>query len=144
MSDMRDFGTSSEPVLHTGFRPVERQDFSSERIDLSGEGIEDSDVRPLSAESGMGEFHNPIEEEEGSNTGKIVGALAVALILGGAGVFGYMSSLHSSASRPAIAASAPAPKVAAATPACSGGPGARDRRAGQQARGLGQQVGGFG
>ena len=113
MADMRDF--SSEPVMGSTFAPV-NEDFRSEAIDLSGEGIENSDIRPLDETSDLGSFHTA-EPEESSNTGKIVGALAVALIIGGAGVFAFTTTMKNSASQPAIAAAtAPAPQVAAATP----------------------------
>ncbi len=116
MSDLRDFNSAgSEPVFETNFARPAHVDYLSERIDLSGEGIEHSDIRPLGENSEMGAFRT-VEPDEESTSGKLIAAAAVALILGGAGVAGYMSSMKSTTSAPAIAASAPAPKVAENTP----------------------------
>ena len=55
---------------------------------------------PLSHEiggngSGLGDFHTVHPEEiEPNNTGKIVGALAVALMVGAAGIYAYTASGH--------------------------------------------------
>jgi hypothetical protein len=113
MSDMRDFGTGAEPG---GFKPVE-QDFSAERIDLEGEGLENSDVAPLSADSGLGDFHTA-EPEASNGTGKLVGALAVALIVGGAGAFAFTTGMHTQkpVQNAALPHPAPPTKVAAAPP----------------------------
>ena len=65
-------------------------------------------------------FHttNP-EDREPNNTGKILGALAVALMVGAAGIYAYQVSGHSVNTRSTVVASAPQPapmQTAAATP----------------------------
>ena len=67
MSDMRDFNSSDD------IRPI----------------IVSEDIRPegnFASDGTLGDFH-VIETEEASNTGRTIGALAVALLLGTAGVF---------------------------------------------------------
>jgi len=113
VSDLRN--NSSEPVIETNFARPAQFDYSSEKIDLSGEGIESSDIRPLDENSDMAAFRT-VEPEDESPSTKILAVVAVAFILGSAGVAGYMSSVKSSASAPAIAAAAPAREVAAAPP----------------------------
>ena len=53
----------------------------------------------------LGEFHT-VEEEEASNTGRIVGGLAVALMLGAAAIYGYEVSNRS---RPSLSRRRPQP-----------------------------------
>lgn len=114
MGDLRDISNiASEPVFESNFARPTQFDHASERIDLSGEGLENSDIRPLDENSEMGAFRT-VEPEVESGSTRIMAAVAVALILGGAGFAGYMSSMKSSASGPAIAAAAPAQQVAAA------------------------------
>src|SRR5262245_38633771 len=65
--------------------------------------------------SGLNEFHTVHPEEiEPNNTGKIVGALAVALMVGAAGVYAYTMTGHSANTVPMqqTAANLPAPPPA--------------------------------
>jgi hypothetical protein len=116
MSDMRDIGRVQEPV-ESSFAPRANPDFRSEKISLEGEGLENGDIRPLDENSIMGAFHTP-EPEVSTNTGKLAGALAVALILGSAGVFAYTTGMHAQkpVSNAALPHPAAPPKVAAAAP----------------------------
>jgi hypothetical protein len=76
---------------------------------------------PIGNGSGLEAFHttNP-EDREPNNTGKIVGALAVALMLGAAGVYAYSVSGKSETKQVVAANTLPAPAapapVAAQTP----------------------------
>ena len=65
--------------------------------------------------SGLGDFHTVSSEEiEPNNTGKIVGALAVALMVGTAGIYAYTMSGHAANPAPMQqTASLPAPPPAA-------------------------------
>ena len=49
----------------------------------------------LNDNGGLSSFHHFDEEDEGSHTGKIVGGLVVALMLGTAGIYAYTSSTSS-------------------------------------------------
>lgn len=73
---LRDFGPSEERTLTLNHEPLSHE--------AGGNG------------SGLGEFHTVHPEEiEPNNTGKIVGALAVALMVGAAGVYAYTMTGHS-------------------------------------------------
>ncbi len=90
MSDLRDFNGSSD--LNANGRSD----------GFSFDNIPDNDDRLMARnEDSLGDYH-VIDTEAESNTGKIVGALAVALLLGTAGVFAYQSS-QAPASNPAAA-----------------------------------------
>jgi hypothetical protein len=69
--------------------------------------------QPVGNESGLGSFHTVQPEDmEPSNTPKIVGALAVALLVGAAGFGLYANSGSSSHPKPVVMASnSPAPSV---------------------------------
>ena len=64
----------------------------------------------------LGDFHIADEPEPGSNTAKIVGGVAVALLLGAAGVYAYSLSQSAPAGKPAVTQTAqntaPAPQPA--------------------------------
>jgi len=102
MSDLRNLGSSSEPMT------------MSEKIPETNLGA----PAQFQDTGGLSNFHHPVEEETNSNTARIIGAAAVAVLLCGAGAYAYMSS---SASPPAVGSSLPATSapqsVAANTPA---------------------------
>lgn len=73
---LRDFGPSEERTVTLNHEPLSHE--------AGGNG------------SGLGEFHTVHPEEiEPNNTGKIIGALAVALMVGAAGVYAYTMTGHS-------------------------------------------------
>lgn len=70
---------------------------------------------PIGNGSGLGDFHTVSSEEiEPNNTGKIVGALAVALMVGAGGIYAYTMSGHAANPAPMqqTAANLPAPPPA--------------------------------
>jgi hypothetical protein len=102
MSDMRNFGSSNEPMT------------MSEKIPETNLGV----PTQFHDSVGLSNVHHPVEEETNSNTARMVGAAVVAVMLCGAGAYAYMSSSSMSKS-PVAASSQPtsAPQsVAANTP----------------------------
>lgn len=78
MSDMRNFGSSNEPMT------------ISEKIPETNLGA----PAQFHDTVGLSNFHHPVEveEETNSNTARMVGAAVVAVMLCGAGAYAYMSS----------------------------------------------------
>jgi hypothetical protein len=73
--------------------------------------------RPVGNESGLGNFHTVQPEDiEPNNTPKIVGAIAVALMVGAAGVALYTSQGSSPSQSKQMVAAAPAPTMPVNTP----------------------------
>jgi hypothetical protein len=79
MTDMRDFTPSNEVRAESAF------------IDTGANNneIPVKESYTLDDSGGLGEFHRPVAAEEDSNRGPILGALAVALMLGAAGAVAY-------------------------------------------------------
>jgi hypothetical protein len=77
MTDMRDFTPSNEIRTESTF------------IDTGADIGAVKESYTLDDSGGLGEFHRPIVEEESSNRGPILGALAVALMVGAAGIAAY-------------------------------------------------------
>ena len=73
MSDMRDFTPSNDIRAESAF--------------VDSGVVRESYV--LEESGGMGGFHHPDVEEEGTGRNKVIGALVLALMLGGAGVYAY-------------------------------------------------------
>jgi hypothetical protein len=73
---------------------------------------------PMGNGSGLSSFHTVSpEERHPNNTGKMVGALAVALMVGGAGLYAYTASSPANNPQPvAVAANTPAPPPAQPAP----------------------------
>ena len=82
MSDLRNFHVSNESDI--GRTPIELSPIEPSLSELSvyesSPGLEEN--APLSA------FHT-VEDDEGSNTGRIAGGLVVALMVGAAAIYGY-------------------------------------------------------
>lgn len=99
---LRDFGPTEERTVILNHEPLSHE--------VGGNG------------SGLSEFHTVSSEEiEPNNTGKIVGALAVALMVGAAGVYAYTMTGHSANTVPmqqtaALPAPPPAPPAAMTPP----------------------------
>jgi hypothetical protein len=81
MSDMRDF-TPQKNIDHE----IRTE---SAFIDTGAPEVMVKESYTLDDSGGLGEFHRPIIEEESSNRGPILGALAVALMVGAAGAVAY-------------------------------------------------------
>ena len=109
MSDLRNFRvTDDSDIGNTPVEPTVSQSSVYESSLPFDDGKLD-ETAPLSA------FHT-VEEEETSNTGRIVGGLAVALMLGAAAIYGYeVSSQSKQPMATQIAAKAPPAKPALAT-----------------------------
>lgn len=128
MSDLRNFYGSDNSDIRI-VEPVERVEPVAYQQAVYQSDIDGDRAEPLGA------FHT-IEVEETSNTGRIVGGLAIALMLGAAGIYGYEVSTkpakpvatQTAANVPAPAPAAmpaPAPAQSAdATPAATAAPAA--------------------
>ena len=104
MSDMRNFGSSNEPMTMSENIPETNLGVSAQFLDTGG----------------LSNFHHPVEEEKtNSNSARMIGAAVVAVLLCGAGAYAYMSSSATPKS-PVSASSLPSPSapqaVAANTP----------------------------
>ena len=73
MSDLRKFNQTSTPSMVP--EPIRDTSLNSD----------------VQNKSGLSNFHHIDDSGEGSNTGRIAGALVVALLIGGAGVYAYSS-----------------------------------------------------
>jgi len=115
MSDMRNFGSSNEPMTMSEKIPETNLGAPAQFYDTDG----------------LSNFRHPVEKEEtNSNTARMVGAAVVAVMLCGAGAYAYMSSssmskshvagssLPASSAQQSVAANAPSPamQTAPATP----------------------------
>jgi hypothetical protein len=103
MSDMRNFGSSNEPMT------------MSEKIPETNLGT----PAQFHDTVGLSNFHQPVEEETNSNTARMVGAAVVVVMLCGAGAYAYMSSSatpKSPVSTSSLSASNAPQSVAANTP----------------------------
>jgi hypothetical protein len=95
MSDLRNFGSSNEPVI------------ISEKIPETNFGA----PAQFRDTGGLSNFHHPVEEEEtNSNTARMIGAAVVVVMLCGAGAYAYMSSSATPKS-PVATSSLPAPSA---------------------------------
>lgn len=105
MSDLRNFHTSdAADIGRTRIEPS----LAELSVYEASPGFEEA--APLSA------FHT-VEEDETNNTGRIVGGLAVALMLGAAAIYGYeVSSQSKQPMATQIAAKAPPAKPVATAP----------------------------
>jgi hypothetical protein len=104
MNDMRNFGSSNEPMTMSEKIP---------ETNLGAPALFHDTV-------GLSNFHHPVEEEKtNSNTARMIGAAVVVVMLCGAGAYAYMSS-SSTPKSPVAGSSLPAPSapqsVAANTP----------------------------
>jgi len=101
MSDLRNFGSSNEPMTMSEKIPETNLGASAQFRDTGG----------------LSNFHHSVEEEKtNSNTARMVGAAVVVVMLCGAGAYAYMSSSSMSKS-PVAGTSLTAPQsVAANTP----------------------------
>jgi hypothetical protein len=119
------FGNHATMLLSSRFHHAalpknkHRRDRMSDMRDFNAPGNISEEIRPqrdplLEGENhSLGEFH-VIETEESGNTGRILGALAVALLLGTAGGYAYYASQKAPAAPVANQMAAVSPPPAAA------------------------------
>jgi hypothetical protein len=106
MSDMRNFGSSNEPMTMSETIPETNLGASAQFRDTGG----------------LSNFHHPVEEEKtNSNGARMIGAAVVAVLLCGAGAYAYMSSSATPKSpataAQSVAANSPAAPAMQTTPA---------------------------